>query len=68
MKSNNNYKQLEIDLRNNLFDQEYAVDTLIKTLLQSNILKSKSKYHIYTFIGTPNSGKHYLCELIERYS
>jgi len=68
MKSNNNYKQLETDLRSNLFDQEYAVDTLIKTLIQSNILKSKSKYHIYTFIGTPNCGKHYLCELIERYS
>ena len=66
---NNNYKQLETDLKNNLFDQDYAIETLIKTFLQTNILKTKNNVaHIYTFIGAPSCGKHYLCELIEKYS
>jgi len=66
---NNNYKQLETDLKNNLFDQDYAIETLIKTFLQTNILKSKNNIsHIYTFIGAANCGKHYFCELIEKYS
>lgn len=68
MKSTN-YQQLEIDLKSNLFDQDYAIEALIKTFLQTSILKSKKKIsHIYTFIGTPSCGKHYLCELIEKYS
>lgn len=66
---NNNYQKLEADLKNNLFDQDYAIETLIKTFLQTNILKSKNNIaHIYTFIGEANCGKHYLCELIEKYS
>ena len=64
-----NYKQLETDLKNNLFDQDYAIETLVKTLLQTDILKTKNNIpHIYTFIGAPNCGKHYFCELIEKYS
>ena len=69
MKNKENYtqfsKKLEVTLKEHLFDQEYAIELLIKTLAQVNLLKSKSKVlALFTFIGSPNSGKHYTCELL----
>jgi len=69
MKNSNGYKQLECDLKENLFDQDSAVDDVIKTLQQSDIVNLKSNFKaVFTFIGSANSGKHYLCELLHQYS
>ena len=70
-KSQENYnqlsKELESALKEHLFDQEDAVETIVKTLVQSYILESKSKVQaLFTFMGSPNSGKHYACELLEK--
>ena len=60
-------KQLESTLNENLFDQEKAIETIIKTLVQSSMLKTKGKVKaLFTFIGIANSGKHYTCELLEQ--
>ena len=69
MKNKENYtkfsKKLESTLKEHIFDQEYAIEQLIKTLTQTNLLKSKSNVQaLFTFIGSPNSGKHYTCELL----
>jgi len=71
MKTKENYNQfsqkLESTLKENLFDQDEVVETIIKTLIQSYMLKTKSKVQaLFTFIGAPNSGKHYTCELLEK--
>ncbi|MEA3497804.1 MAG: AAA family ATPase [Campylobacterota bacterium] len=71
MKNKENYnqfsKELEATLKESLFDQEYGVETIIKTLVQSYMLETKSKVQsLFTFIGAPNSGKHYACELLEK--
>lgn len=69
MKKTTNYKKLEENLKTYLFDQDYAIESISQTLLQSDILSSKSNVRsIFTFIGSPNSGKHYLCELLEQNS
>lgn len=58
-------KKFEKELKNNLFDQDFVIDTLLKTLAQSNLLKKKRKVRaFFTFIGSANTGKHYLCELL----
>ena len=63
------YKQLELDLKENLFDQAYAVENLNKTLLQNDMVTAKANVRaIFTFIGAPNTGKHYLCQLLAKYS
>lgn len=68
MKSAADYKKLEAKLKENLFDQSYAVENISKTLLQSEVLTSKSNVRtIFTFIGSANTGKHYLCELLKEY-
>ncbi|MCK5110567.1 MAG: AAA family ATPase [Arcobacteraceae bacterium] len=60
-------KELESALKESLFDQEGAIETILKTLVQSYMLKTKSKVQaLFTFIGAPNSGKHYACELLEK--
>ncbi len=65
MKNNNDYKMIESTLKEQLFYQDDAVETLIKTLIQNDLLKSKSKVRaLFTFIGPANCGKHYLCELL----
>ena len=52
-------------LNENIFDQQEAVETIAKTLLQASLLKTSRKVRaLFTFIGPPNSGKHYLCELL----
>ncbi len=71
MKNKENYnnftKELELNLKNSLFDQEYTIEMIIKTLIQSYMLETKSKFQsLFTFIGAPNSGKHYTCELLEK--
>ncbi len=69
MNKNKSYSKFSLDLesklKNNLFDQDLAIETLVKTLLESNIIKQKSKLKaFFTFIGSANSGKQYLCELL----
>ncbi|KIM07746.1 MAG: hypothetical protein KU29_06185 [Sulfurovum sp. FS06-10] len=60
-------KELESALKEHLFDQEDAIETIVKTLIQSYMLESKSKVQaLFTFIGTANSGKHYACELLAK--
>ena len=71
MKHAQNYnklsKELESSLNESLFDQEYAVELIVKTLVQSYLLETKSKVQsFFTFIGIANSGKHYSCELLEK--
>ncbi|MBU1666879.1 AAA family ATPase [bacterium] len=70
-KKQENYNQFSIELetalKEHLFDQEDAVEAIVKTLVQSYMLESKSKVQaLFTFIGAPNSGKHYACELLEK--
>ncbi|MDD2699165.1 MAG: AAA family ATPase [Arcobacteraceae bacterium] len=70
-KSKENYnqliKELTLGLKENLFDQEDAVEIIVKTLFQSYMLEGKSKVQaLFTFIGGANSGKHYTCELLEK--
>lgn len=58
-------KKLEVELKNNLFDQDFAIESFIKTLAQSYLLKNRSKVRaFFTFVGSANTGKHYLCELL----
>ena len=58
-------KKTELTLKDKLFDQDLAVESLTKTLLESHLLHTKSKIQaLFTFIGPANSGKHYLCELL----
>ena len=65
MKHQKDYKQLEKALKEELFDQDFAVESLIKNLIQMNLLKSKyCTKALFTFIGPPNSGKHYLPQLL----
>lgn len=67
--NNDGYTQLELNLNENLFDQSYAVENLSKTLLQNDMLTSKTDVRaLFTFIGSPSTGKHYLCELLQKYS
>jgi ATP-dependent Clp protease ATP-binding subunit ClpA len=57
--------KMEKYLNDNIFDQQEAVNILTKTLLQANLLKTNKRVRaLFTFIGLPNSGKHYLCELL----
>lgn len=72
-KSKENYnqlvKELTLGLQENLFDQEDAIEIIVKTLFQSYMLEGKSKVQgLFTFIGTANSGKHYACELLEKFN
>lgn len=72
MKSNKeNYNQLsqelEQALKEHLFDQEYAIESIIKALIQSYMIESKGRVQaLFTFIGVANSGKHFACELLEK--
>lgn len=54
---------LEEVLKERLFDQNFAIETLTKTLVQMRLFKSKVRA-LFTFIGPPNCGKHYLGELL----
>jgi ATP-dependent Zn protease len=68
VKSATEYKKLEAKLKESLFDQDGAVENISKTLLQSEVLTSKGNVRtIFTFIGSANTGKHYLCELLKEY-
>lgn len=55
--------KLEETLKEHLFDQNFAIESITKTLVQMRILKSKVRA-LFTFIGPPNCGKRYLCELL----
>lgn len=58
-------RALETALREQVFDQELALKTLTKTLLQKYLLKKDSPFRaLFTFIGPPNSGKHYLARVL----
>jgi len=64
-----NYTQLANAIKEQLFDQDEAVESLSQALLQSDIISSKNGVRaIFTLIGPSNSGKHYLCELLEKNS
>ncbi|MDX1810245.1 MAG: AAA family ATPase [Sulfurospirillaceae bacterium] len=55
--------QLELKLKERLFDQNFAIETLSRTLVQMRLVKSKVRA-LFTFIGPPNCGKRYLGELL----
>lgn len=62
------YSDLQKNIQNELFDQEKAVATVTNTLFQNEMFETKTKLKgFFTFIGKPNSGKHYLCELLLKY-
>lgn len=67
MKRKDNYSELSYELekalKEQLFDQNFAIETLTKALVQMHLLKSKVRA-LFTFIGPPNCGKHYLSELL----
>lgn len=64
-KSSEFSSKIEEILNEKLFDQEEAVKALTKTLLQASLLKNKRRLRaLFTFIGLPNSGKHYLPQLL----
>ena len=58
-------RRLESILKEHLFDQDAAVETLTKTLVQAHLLQTQGRVRaLFTFIGPPNTGKHYLPELL----
>ena len=56
-------QKLEERLKDHLFDQNFAIETITKTLVQMRLLHSKVRA-LFTFIGPPNCGKRYLSELL----
>jgi ATP-dependent Zn protease len=72
MKTNTNYikyaDELKKALKSEIFDQEFAIETLIKTLIQSEIINNETNLkEIFTFLGYPNCGKQYLLEQLVKY-
>lgn len=67
MRDKNSYAKLshglETTLKVSLFDQDFAIERLTKTLIQMHLLKSKVRA-LFTFIGPPNCGKRYLSSLL----
>ena len=59
---------LEARLKESLFDQDFAIEVLTKTLAKMSLLQSKRRVRaLFTFIGHANCGKHYLPELLVRF-
>lgn len=56
-------QKLEETLKVHLFDQNFAIETITKTLVQMRLVSSKVRA-LFTFIGPPNCGKRYLAELL----
>lgn len=56
-------RKLEETLKVHLFDQNFAIETITKTLVQMRLVSSKVRA-LFTFIGPPNCGKRYLAELL----
>lgn len=56
-------QHLEETLKVHLFDQNFAIESIIKTLVQMRLVHSKVRA-LFTFIGPPNCGKRYLAELL----
>ncbi|WP_263833185.1 AAA family ATPase [Sulfurospirillum oryzae] len=56
-------QKLEETLKSHLFDQNFAIETITKTLVQMRLVTSKVRA-LFTFIGPPNCGKRYLAELL----
>jgi cell division protease FtsH len=72
MKENINYtqlnKELEKKLKEQIFEQDLAIKTVLKSLTQSQILNNKSKVkELFTFLGNSNCGKQYLLELLVKF-
>lgn len=67
MKSKDGYSALthalEETLKEHLFDQNFAIESITKTLVQMRLFNSKVRA-LFTFIGPPNCGKRYLAELL----
>ena len=64
-----NYTQLadklEKNLKKEIFEQDLAVESMIRSLVSSQVLDQKSNLKaLFTFMGTPNCGKKYLLELL----
>ncbi|WP_041958087.1 AAA family ATPase [Sulfurospirillum arsenophilum] len=56
-------QKLEETLKVQLFDQNFAIESITKTLVQMRLVSSKVRA-LFTFIGPPNCGKRYLAELL----
>ncbi len=55
--------ELEALLLSELFDQQTAVQMVVETLSKSYFLEKKSLFRaLFTFVGLPNSGKHFLTQ------
>lgn len=54
---------MERALLNEVFDQESAVQSVIETLSKADFIeKERAVRALFTFIGVPNSGKHFLAQ------
>lgn len=54
---------LETRLQDELFDQGIAVSMVSQSLYEADFLEKKTLYRaLFTFIGSPNSGKHFLAQ------
>jgi cell division protease FtsH len=59
---------LESSLLLELFDQERAVLMVVEALSKSFFLEKKALYRaLFTFVGIPNSGKHFLAQKLLEY-
>jgi len=56
-------QHIEETLKVHLFDQNFAIESITKTLVQMRLVHSKVRA-LFTFIGPPNCGKRYLAELL----
>lgn len=57
------FQKLEETLKEHLFDQNFAIETITKTLVQMRLVNSRVRA-LFTFIGPPNCGKRFLAELL----
>lgn len=56
-------RALEAILQTELFDQEIAVSMVVQSLSKADFLEKNTLFRaLFTFIGSPNSGKHFLAQ------
>ncbi len=59
---------LEKRIKEDVFDQDFAVESLVKGLVESSLIQTKSNIKaFFTFIGPPNCGKYYILETLAKY-
>ncbi|MEA3352634.1 MAG: AAA family ATPase [Campylobacterota bacterium] len=71
MNSSTNYttiaSQIEAKIKEEVFEQDLAVESLIKALVESTLIQTKNKLKaFFTFIGPANCGKQYILETLAK--